>query len=115
MASTITTPGMTSLSATSPDERSEAIKKIRTYLALTTVFSAIFYALIISAGTLRAHGGLYVFALMWSPGTAALLTRLIHQRNVRGEGWKIGRPISGCSSATDCHSRTRSQRTAPFG
>lgn len=27
---------------------------------------------------------------MWSPGVAALLTRLIHQRNLRGEGWGWG-------------------------
>jgi len=36
------------------------------------------------------HGGIYVFGLMWSPGVAAILTRLIHQRNLRGEGWGWG-------------------------
>ena len=63
---------------------------LATYLTLTFVLSAIFYGLIISAGSLGVHGGLYVLALMWSPGTSALVTRLIFQHNVRGEGWGWG-------------------------
>lgn len=63
---------------------------LTTYLALTALLSAIFYTLIIRAGSLGVHGGLYVFALMWSPGTSALITRLIFQHNVRGEGWGWG-------------------------
>lgn len=63
-----------------------------TFLVLTFGLSAIFYWLIISAGSLGAHGGLFVFALMWCPGVSALLTRLIFQHNVRGEGWKPGAP-----------------------
>ena len=62
--------------------REAARRKVWTYLALTLALSSIFYALIISAGTLAVHGGLYVLALMWSPGVAALMTRLIHQRNL---------------------------------
>jgi membrane protease YdiL (CAAX protease family) len=61
-----------------------------TFLALTFGLSAIWYSLIIAAGSLGARGGLYVFALMWSPGVSALVTRLIFQRNVRGEGWGWG-------------------------
>jgi membrane protease YdiL (CAAX protease family) len=57
-----------------------------TFLALTFGLSAIFYSLIIAAGSLGAHGGLYVFALMWSPGVSALITRLVFQHNLRGEG-----------------------------
>ena len=67
-----------------------ARRKVWTYLGLTLLFSSIFYALIIAAGSLAVNGGLYVFALMWSPGVAALLTRLIHQRSLRGEGWGWG-------------------------
>ena len=63
---------------------------LATYLTLTFVLSAIIYGLIISAGSLGVHGGLYVLALMWSPGTSALVTRLIFQHNVRGEGWGWG-------------------------
>ena len=71
-----------------PDTRPE----LTTYLALTFGLSAIFWWLIISAGSLGTHGGLYVLALMWCPGTSALITRLLFQRNVRGEGWTLGAP-----------------------
>ena len=46
--------------------------RLITFLCLTFGLSAIFYTLIIRGGSLGAHGGLYVFALMWSPGTSAL-------------------------------------------
>ena len=71
-------------------ERQAARRKVWTYLGLTLASSSIFYALIISAGSLSVGGGVYVNGLMWSPGIAALLTRVIHQRNVRGEGWGWG-------------------------
>jgi membrane protease YdiL (CAAX protease family) len=57
------------------------------FLGLTFALSAVFWWLIIAAGTLGAHGGLYVIALMWCPGVSALLTRLAFQHNVRGQGW----------------------------
>jgi len=67
-------------------------REVGTFLGLTFGLSAIFWALIISAGSLRVHGGTYVFALMWCPGVSALITRLIYQHNVRGEGWRLGQP-----------------------
>ena len=73
---------------TTSAERSRA--GLTTFLVLTFGLSAIFYSLIIAAGSLGAHGGLYVLALMWSPGVSALITRLIFQHNVRGEGWGWG-------------------------
>jgi membrane protease YdiL (CAAX protease family) len=76
--------------AVSTDEQQAARRKVWTYLVLTLAFSSIWYALIISAGSLGVHGGAYVGALMWSPGCAALLTRLYYQRNVKGEGWGWG-------------------------
>ena len=60
---------------------------LATFLCLTFGLSAIWYTLIIRAGSLGGNSGMYVFALMWSPGTSALITRLIFQHNVRGEGW----------------------------
>jgi membrane protease YdiL (CAAX protease family) len=63
-----------------------------TFLGLTFGLSAIFWWLIIAAGSLGARGGNYVLALMWCPGVSALITRLIFQRNVRGEGWRLGAP-----------------------
>jgi membrane protease YdiL (CAAX protease family) len=65
-------------------------RELATYLALTFGLSAIFWGLISSAGTLGAQGGRYVLALMWCPGVSALATRLLFQRNLRGEGWGWG-------------------------
>ncbi len=72
------------------DERTSARRLIATYLVLTFGLSAIWYVLIIRAGTLGAGHGLYVLGLMWSPGISALLTRLLWQHNLRGEGWRWG-------------------------
>jgi membrane protease YdiL (CAAX protease family) len=58
------------------------------FLGLTLALSAVFWWLIITAGSLGAHGGWYVFALMWCPGVSALLTRLAFQRDLRGQGWR---------------------------
>ena len=66
--------------------------QLTTFLGLTFGLSAVFWWLIISAGSLGAQGGTYVLALMWSPGVSALITRLIFQRNVRGQGWGLGAP-----------------------
>jgi uncharacterized protein len=65
-------------------------RELATFLILTFGLSTIFYVLFARAGTLTAGGGSYVFMLMWCPGVSALATRLIYQRNVRGEGWKWG-------------------------
>ena len=64
--------------------------ELATFLGLTFALSAVFWWLIIAAGSLGAHGGAYVFALMWCPGVSALATRLAFQRDVRGEGWRWG-------------------------
>ncbi len=66
-------------------------KKILTFLAITFALSSIYYALIISAGTLSANGGLLVLGLMWAPGLAGMATQLIYERSLRGLGWKLGR------------------------
>ncbi len=66
-------------------------KGIITFLIITAALSAIFYYFIISSGTLQAAGGLYIFGLMWCPGIAAIITRLIYQRNLRGFGWRLGK------------------------
>ena len=71
--------------------RSSFRVRLGIFLALVVVLSAIFWWRIIDAGTLAANGGLNVLALMWCPGLAALLTRLACQRNLRGQGWGLGR------------------------
>jgi membrane protease YdiL (CAAX protease family) len=65
-------------------------RQLATYLGLTFALSAVFWWLIVAAGSLGARGGLYVFALMWCPGVSALVTRLAFQRDLRGEGWGWG-------------------------
>jgi len=62
--------------------------EVATFLGITFALSAVFWWLIIGAGSLGAHGGAYVLALMWCPGVSALATRLAFQRNARGEGWR---------------------------
>jgi membrane protease YdiL (CAAX protease family) len=70
---------------TPPADRTRA--SLSTYLCLTFGVSILWYTLIVRGGSLGSGGGRFVFALMWTPGMSALLTRLIFQRNVRGEGW----------------------------
>lgn len=83
-----------------------ARKKVLVFLVLTFALSTPFYFRIISAGTVNVAGGLYVAGIMWCPGLAALLTRLLFQRNLYGMGWRWGEtgyqaasyiiPVVGC-------------------
>lgn len=61
--------------------------ELATFLLLTFGLSTGFYIFFAHAKTLNVAGGLFVGMLMWCPGVSALATRLIFQRNVRGEGW----------------------------
>jgi membrane protease YdiL (CAAX protease family) len=70
---------------TSKDRRA-----IATYLGLTVALSAIFWTIMIRAGTLAVGGGFYVLLLMWCPGVAGMATQLIHYRTLRGLGWRWG-------------------------
>lgn len=62
---------------------------LATFLGLTFAGSAVFWWLIVSGG---GRLGSSVFWLMWTPGASALVTRLIFQRNLRGQGWLPGAP-----------------------
>ena len=73
-------------------DRAEARAQLATFLTLTFLSSAVWWGLIVREGSLGANGGMYVLALMWSPGVSALITRLIFQQNVRGLGWSPGAP-----------------------
>ena len=61
--------------------------RVVTYLVLTFALSSIFYWQIIAAGRM---GMLPVLGLMWCPGVAALITKLVFQRSLRGIGWGWG-------------------------
>jgi membrane protease YdiL (CAAX protease family) len=67
---------------------STARSRVITYLVLTFALSSIFYWQIAGSGQMKM---LPVLGLMWCPGVAALITRLVFQRNLRGIGWGWGR------------------------
>ncbi len=54
--------------------------RIVLFLVLTYALSSIFYVQIASKGELKM---LPVLGLMWCPGVAALIVRLVSQRNLR--------------------------------
>lgn len=63
-------------------------RQVITYLVLVFALSWFFYEPMISAGKMSQ---VLVFGLMWCPGVAALITRLVFQRNLRGIGWGWGK------------------------
>ena len=58
---------------------------------LTAGISAAFLVPIARKGTMSAGGGWLVAGLMWSPGIAALVTRLLFQGDLGGVGWRWGK------------------------
>ncbi len=59
-------------------------KTIAIFLILTFALSAVTWIPQIRTGAIHP---IWVTATMWSPGIAAILTKLITQRNLRGMGW----------------------------
>jgi membrane protease YdiL (CAAX protease family) len=62
--------------------------KIGVFLLLTFVISSFFYYIIISSSTVFDIGGFW----MWSPGIAAILTKMLFRENLRDFGLKIEKP-----------------------
>lgn len=67
------------------------LRRILTFLAIMYAFSSVFYFLILRTGTLSSGRGLYVLALMWSPGLAALLTCKLTRKRIVSLGWGWGK------------------------
>ncbi|HSE41851.1 MAG TPA: type II CAAX endopeptidase family protein [Acidobacteriota bacterium] len=65
----------------------DRVKAIITFLVLNWLFSSVFYALVLFAGTLGAGGGNYVIGLMWCPAFAALATCRIRKISLAELGW----------------------------
>lgn len=67
---------------------------ILVYLALTILFSGVFCALALTAALAsvgdKGSVSLYVTGLMWSPGTAALITTWLRRGDFRAFGWAWG-------------------------
>jgi membrane protease YdiL (CAAX protease family) len=73
--------------------KTEPIKSIYLFLALTLILSSLFYFLIIHSGHIAGGSGLFSTGLMWSPGIAALITCLILNLKVSKLGWQWGKNI----------------------
>ena len=65
-------------------------RQLITFLLLTFLLSAVYYALILKSGHLDSANGSYVLGLMWSPAVAAMLTCKLHGRDLGTLGWKWG-------------------------
>lgn len=65
---------------------------IVTFLVLTAAFSTIFYLLAIFAGPHSTPAGhmLYIYGLMWSPGTAGLVTTWLRRNDLSLFDWRWG-------------------------
>jgi CAAX protease family protein len=69
----------------------EARRDIWTFLTLLLLFSSIFYALVLCVPDAPKQWGNYVLLFMWCPGLAALITKVVRDRSLRGLGWRAGR------------------------
>jgi membrane protease YdiL (CAAX protease family) len=70
---------------------SRAKRDIWTFLALLLLFSSVFYALVFLVADAPKQWGSYALPFMWCPGLAALTTKLVRDRSLRGLGWGWGR------------------------
>jgi uncharacterized protein len=63
---------------------------IAVFLVFTFALTAAVWTPVIRAGSLSAGGGIYVALGMWCPAVAAIATRLLFRRGLRGFGWRRG-------------------------
>jgi len=72
------------------ESASRVWKKIGLFYVLTLLFSNLFNALELHAGTMDAGNLLYVTGAMWSPALAAFLTKAIFAESIRDLPWNFG-------------------------
>jgi membrane protease YdiL (CAAX protease family) len=65
-------------------------RPLYTFLVIVFVLSAVSYGLVFTAATDGDRTGGFAL-LQFSPAVAAIVTKLIYQRNLRGLGWKWGK------------------------
>jgi hypothetical protein len=70
---------------------SRAKRDVWTFLTLLLLFSSVFYALVFLVADAPKKWGSYVLPFMWCPGLAALITKILRDRSLRGLGWGWGR------------------------
>jgi membrane protease YdiL (CAAX protease family) len=66
-----------------------AHKSLYTFLALVTVFAGLSYTLAFNGNESNIPGSLLL--VQFSPALAAIITKLIYDRNIRGLGWGWGK------------------------
>ncbi len=69
---------------------------VLTFVILTFIFSSLFWYLISGTPALADNATrlyLYTIAVMWCPTLAAIITRLYFQRNLKGFGMAVKKPI----------------------
>ena len=64
--------------------------RLALFFVLLVSISAAAQLQVIRAGGLSAVGGAWIALIMWTPGLAALVTKLVFDRGLRGLGWGWG-------------------------
>ena len=80
--------GNRTVSLETMESRLKVSKKILVFLILAFALSSITYYVMITTGTAHKIGALW----MWSPGVAAILTKLLYRESLQDFGWKPGEP-----------------------
>jgi membrane protease YdiL (CAAX protease family) len=73
------------------DKKTATWREIGVFLILTAALSALAYVPIVHAGTLGGPQSKLAALLMLAPGSAAVITYLIFERNLRPIGWRLGK------------------------
>jgi len=66
------------------------------FVILTFLFSSVFWYLTAQTPAVASNAGMltiYTIGVMWCPAAAAVVTRLIFQRNLKGFGIGLGKPV----------------------
>lgn len=84
---------------TSPDlsrATTDPKKTVITFVILTFLFSGVFWYLTSQTALVKDNASqllLFTIGAMWGPTLAAVATRLIYQRNLKGFGLAVGKPV----------------------
>lgn len=74
-------------------------KKLLVFAVLGIPVSCALYAFIIGSGIGINGGSVFALALMWVPGAAALISKLVIDHSVRGLGWRLSLRGVRCMAA----------------
>ncbi|OPY35358.1 MAG: CAAX amino terminal protease self- immunity [Methanoregula sp. PtaU1.Bin051] len=89
-------PSIPPLQPIGPEPKTGPKTTVATFLVLTIIFSGIFWYLIAETPVLKENAGrlmVYTIGAMWGPAFAAVATRLVWQRNLKGFGISVKKPL----------------------